>query len=378
MMGGGAEFSLVMVVFPIILLPLTGVFLAATPYLMRRGECFAVTVPDAAAHDPFLRGLKRRYALVMLGLTAVITVITGLLAAFGHAEAAVLVALIAGTLLLCAAGYGLMLFYRRKVQVYKAAQQWTADVQEASVVVGEAPVPCAVSLKWNLLYFPLMLITLAIGVVGYAHMPEQIPQQVNFQGEVSNWMDKSPLVVLFPVLTQAFMAGCFVFSRWSIARSKRPTDPGAPATSALAYGMFARAQSIMLVVSGLMLCLVLGPLMELSFVGVISLGQAGAAVVVLVLVVTVSALAVSAVYGQAGSRVFKRLQASDQLLADKDAHWKLGIFYVNPNDASLFLPERFGIGWTLNFARPAAWALMIGGLLATVVFMVVVFAIAGD
>ena len=41
---------------------------------------------------------------------------------------------------------------------------------------------------------------------------------------------------------------------------------------------------------------------------------------------------------------------------DDDRYWKLGIFYWNHDDASLFVPERFGIGWTINLGRPAAWA----------------------
>ena len=40
-------------------LPLTGALMAATPYLMPKRECFAVTVPDAAVADPYLRRLKR-------------------------------------------------------------------------------------------------------------------------------------------------------------------------------------------------------------------------------------------------------------------------------------------------------------------------------
>jgi uncharacterized membrane protein len=31
-------------------------------------------------------------------------------------------------------------------------------------------------------------------------------------------------------------------------------------------------------------------------------------------------------------------------------YYKLGIFYYNPNDKRVFVPKRFGWGWTLNFA----------------------------
>ena len=160
-------------------------------------------------------------------------------------------------------------------------------------------------------------------------------------------------------------------AHWTILRSKRPSNPSAPATSALAYGMFARAQSILLVAGGLALS-VLGPVMELSFIGVTGLEQAGVFVVALALVIVVGSIVVSLVYGQGGSRVFSRMAASERLLADDDEHWKLGVFYYNPDDASLFLPERFGIGWTMNWARPAVWAIMLAGLVLTVAFVAAV------
>lgn len=70
--------------------------------------------------------------------------------------------------------------------------------------------------------------------------------------------------------------------------------------------------------------------------------------------------------------MFSRMAASERLLADDDEHWKLGVFYYNPDDASLFLPERFGIGWTMNWARPAVWAIMLAGLVLTVAFVAAV------
>ena len=370
MEGNATEFAATMLAFTVALVPLTGIMTIVTPFLMRRGEVFAVTVPDTAAHDPYLRRLKRCYALIMSALTAVLTAV-GAFGAFTGDAGLALAVLCVGMLLLCVGSYGLMLYFRAKVQSYKKEQGWQASARESVAVVGDAPVPRAVSLKWNLLYLPVIAVTLAIGAVGYAQMPDLIPQHMNFQGEVTEYMEKTPFTILVPALIVAFVAACMAFAHWTILRSKRPSNPSAPATSALAYGMFARAQSILLVAGGLALSL-LGPVMELSFIGVIGLGQAGVFVVALALVIVVGSIVVSLVYGQGGSRVFSRMAASERLLADDDEHWKLGVFYYNPDDASLFLPERFGIGWTMNWARPAVWAIMLAGLVLTVAFVVVV------
>ena len=370
MEGNATEFAATMLAFTVALVPLTGIMTIVTPFLMRRGEVFAVTVPDTAAHDPYLRRLKRRYALLMATLTAVLTAV-GAFGAFTGDAGLALAVLCVGMLLLCIGSYGLMLYFRSKVRSYKKEQGWQASARESVAVVGDAPVPRAVSLKWNLLYLPVIAVTLAIGAVGYAQMPDLIPQHMNFQGEVTEYMEKTPFTILVPALIVAFVAACMAFAHWTILRSKRPSNPSAPATSALAYGMFARAQSILLVAGGLALS-VLGPVMELSFIGVIGLEQAGVFVVALALVIVVGSIVVSLVYGQGGSRVFSRMAASERLLADDDEHWKLGVFYYNPDDASLFLPERFGIGWTMNWARPDVWAIMLAGLVLTVAFVAAV------
>lgn len=35
--------------------------------------------------------------------------------------------------------------------------------------------------------------------------------------------------------------------------------------------------------------------------------------------------------------------------------WKWGIIYVNPNDPSIWVEKRSGLGWTLNFAHPVSY-----------------------
>ena len=367
----GYDPAVMMLLLVTLLVPTVGILMALTPFLMRRGEVFAVTVPTAAQTDPFVVALKRRYAAIVGAATALFTAAGIVFSLMGN-ERGIIVVLAGGTIALCAGGYALMLRYRAKMQAYKRSQGWTAEAQEAVAMVGEQPVPRAISLKWSLLYAPVILVTVVIGIVGYSSMPDMIPMHMGFDGTVNRWEPKSPGIVAFPVIIQVFMAGCIMFSPWTILKSKKWAEPGAPATSALAYGLFARAQSIFLVATGVLLTACIGLTFQLSALSVISLGQAAVAVMVAIVPIVVGSIALSVVYGQAGSRVFRSMQGSERLLADDDEHWKLGIFYCNPDDASLFLPERFGIGWTFNLARPAVWALLVGGLLVTVAFIVAV------
>jgi len=71
--------------------------------------------------------------------------------------------------------------------------------------------------------------------------------------------------------------------------------------------------------------------------------------------------------GQGGSRLSaadpKPATASASPVGDRtpDAYWKLGVFYFNPDDSAILVEKRFGLGYSLNFARPTAW--IIVGLL---------------
>ena len=35
------------------------------------------------------------------------------------------------------------------------------------------------------------------------------------------------------------------------------------------------------------------------------------------------------------------------------------MFYADRDDSALFVPKRFGIGWTINLGHPAGWPLLI-------------------
>lgn len=52
---------------------------------------------------------------------------------------------------------------------------------------------------------------------------------------------------------------------------------------------------------------------------------------------------------------FPRAVSGD--LAPDDC-WKAGVFYLNANDQALVVEKRFGMGYTLNLAHPAAWVLL--------------------
>ena len=54
---------------------------------------------------------------------------------------------------------------------------------------------------------------------------------------------------------------------------------------------------------------------------------------------------------------------TDAVFRDDDQYWSGGVFYNNPDDPAVFVPKRFGLGWTMNFGHPQAKLVLIGMLL---------------
>ena len=50
--------------------------------------------------------------------------------------------------------------------------------------------------------------------------------------------------------------------------------------------------------------------------------------------------------------------------------WKWGIVYFNPNDPSVWVEKRFGIGWTLNFAHKESWFIIMMILAIPIAFLI--------
>ena len=285
--------SMSFLVMTVALLPLTGILCVVMPWIQRAGECFAVTVPVSAQSDPRIRGYKMRYTIVMAVLTAAMTALVAGLAAAG-VEGPMMIVFIVSLFVLLGVSFGLMLYYRSKVIALKRESGWQAEGDLRATVIAEKDVPGPVALGWEALNVPVILATLVVSLILYPAMPDKVPMHMDLMGNVNSWTDKGIGVVLFPVLTQAIVLASMIFSHWSIIRSKSATSADAPVSTAYAYGLFAHAQSVLLVALGVLINLAF-ICMPLSFAGILTMGQAALAVGLVALVAVVASIVVSLV-----------------------------------------------------------------------------------
>ncbi len=93
----------------------------------------------------------------------------------------------------------------------------------------------------------------------------------------------------------------------------------------------------------------------------------------LVFVFVLVVIVVLARLGQGGSRmptIDQRLSTtSTDPVGDRtpDRYWRLGVFYFNRDDSAVFVEKRFGLGYSLNFARPTAWIILLLILMAPLI-----------
>ena len=373
-----------MVVITTLMIVLEGAMMAATPWLMPPTECFTVTVPPSAQREPQVRGFKRAYAGVVAASTLAGALVLALLMVRlagvtqpTDAQVNLLTGvLVVATLVPIVVGMACMLHFRTRVRELKRARGWTASAVRAAAMVGEdAPRP--ISLAWYLLYLPLVLGMVVFALSSYDRFPDQIPMNADFTGNVSQYADKSLGSVLFPALTAAFFGLVFTLTHVAMLVSKKPVDPAAPTTSSYAYARFARLQSLAMLVGGLVLSAATGVSFYLAALGTLSLMASATIMIVISLVVVAGFIAVSVFTGQAGGRLAAELRPNDKVARDDDAYWPMGMFYCNADDPSIVVPKRFGVGWTINVARPAAW-LAMGGLIAlTVAFALLIEKVVG-
>lgn len=350
---------------PIVLLGLLSAFM---PYLTRKTECFGVTVPPAAQDDPQIRGIKRAYRNGMLALSALLIAALAFVFAGVGGDADAGGAWFGGAIgVMLLAGFGLYLKLHYAVKRVKAERGWGEQAAQVAVVSVSGRRDF-VSPLWLLTFFVFIAATVIVGVLHYDSMPERVPMHYDFAGNVTSTAPKSVGMLLFAPGIELFMALMLSFAYWGIAKARRQIDASNPEQSLEQSRRFTMAWSAFIVILGVVL-MAMFTCMQLSFVGLLPPSAVGWIAGIPIVLIFVGTAIMTIRYGQGGSRVRVRAAGVAKIIdRDDDRHWKLGQFYVNRDDPSLFVEKRFGIGFTLNFGRPAAW-----------VFMAVIFAfIAGS
>jgi uncharacterized membrane protein len=207
----------------------------------------------------------------------------------------------------------------------------------------------------------------------WGEVPERFPVHWGFDGRPNGWATRSLAGVYGPLILAAVIAATMVLLAWLRQRQARTAGyVHAPAAAEL---RFRRAMQWALLATEYLLVLVAVWTSLLPLAAAASGAAAGppniAPVVAAILIFVVAVTIMLARLGREARRAAAREGvahhgpgAAPLGRRAPESCWKAGMFYVNPDDPSIFVEKRFGIGYTLNFARPVSWLILGLSLLA--------------
>ncbi|HEX4001430.1 MAG TPA: DUF5808 domain-containing protein [Candidatus Acidoferrales bacterium] len=226
-----------------------------------------------------------------------------------------------------------------------------------------APEPTPMPGGWPLQLSPFAILVATSVYVGlhWSDIPDRFPVHWAASGNANGWSVRTPMGVFGPLLFGAVVMAIVAASSYGALHFGRPVH-GSSARSVA--GDFAREMGVFLLSLEFFLAVIF------SFVGLLPLMGNHNPGIIPIAVATVAMLA-ALIFAMARlAKHHARVHAHAAELAPgamQADHWKLGVFYVNRDDSALFVPKRFGIGYTLNFGHVAAWVIMALTLLVPVV-----------
>lgn len=330
------------------------------PYWTRRTESFGVTIPESIYQTNELKKMRRQY-VVLSGIASVlVAILFFVLSSFIHEDNTLALLFTALIFLYILATFFIYLYFHRVMKSLKQRENWGKEKsQQVFISTDFRNQKLTYSNLWFGLSFLITFVTIVITLRYYDRIPDQIPIQYNFDGLVTNWADKSIRSALALPIMSLYLTLLFMFLNAMIAKAKQQISAEKPKESMQQNVVFRRRWSAYLIGTGIGINLLFS---FIQFTIIFSLNAQLVSIVTAAFVILLVgwAIVLSITTGQGGSRVKVADGINGEIIdRDDDKHWKLGMFYFNTQDPALFLEKRFGVGWTINLARPLAWIIFI-------------------
>lgn len=258
----------------------------------------------------------------------------------------------------------LYFYHHVKILQRKREEKWGMNLKQVKTVDLSAREQDEM-LPWYLFIFPI-LITIGLTVYTisqYQLLPDQIPTHWGLNGQPDAFTEKTRISAIQMPLTLLFLQIMFMGIHISTKRSGikiSATNTAASRTRQLTLRKY--SSWLMFVMS--VLITMLFSFFQLTTIHEGLIGEAVTFALPLgfMLLTLIWTILFAIRVGTAGN---KQVMQPEQGIGeyDEDKYWKGGLFYFNKNDPSIFVEKRFGIGWTLNFANPKGYLIVIGPII---------------
>ncbi|HLR64718.1 MAG TPA: DUF5808 domain-containing protein [Pseudogracilibacillus sp.] len=350
------------------LLPLF--LLSFTPYLTKKTDCFGVTIPLDMYDRPEFRKMRKQFTFISFLINLLI--LFGLLFLQARvSESTFMISFIVLIFSLLIIFFILYLPFHQSVKKMKKNEAWIYNYKQKRLIDTEfRKANLAISYKWYLIPFLMIVGTLLYSFIIYDTIPSEIPTHTGPGGHVTYSEKSMTTIILLPII-QLFMLAIFVASQYAITIAKQSLHPANPKGSQEQNKKFRRYWSIFTLLIGIATTALLSYI-QLAMFHDFLFQEQSKVILLFITIVIVSLIILSIRTGQSGSRLNELNSETDHVIeVDEDEHWILGQIYFNRQDPTIFVEKRFGIGWTVNFARPITWIFLLILLLPLALLIVI-------
>ncbi|MBK1809870.1 DUF1648 domain-containing protein [Clostridium sp. YIM B02505] len=339
-----------------------------TPKMTRKDIIFGILIPLDRAKDKEIEAATKSYYANITIFTVVMAVLYFIAQNIIFSSPAVL---IVGVFLIIFGYFFIFLRANNRVKVYKAENNLLANKKQVVYVNTEMSQKlrstAVLSVYWFMIPALIAISNLILPLMKYEQLPSKIGIHWNIYGVADNFIEKSMGAVVTNGMVPLVLVGILAFANYSIAISKNKIDSAQPMSSSQKLYKFKRFNSIMLFSITILLSSLI-TLFNLNSLNIISvdLGKITPLLIVAFVFVIFVPIVLTFKLGQGGSKLKTPTNEEvDNTVSnvDDDIFWKLGSIYYNPNDPSLFVEKRFGVGWTLNFGNKIAIVISVGLLI---------------
>ncbi|BBH22678.1 membrane protein [Paenibacillus baekrokdamisoli] len=332
-----------------------GALVILVPLLGTQSNLFGVVVPAANRLEPGIRSLKRSY--IIQSIFAIIGgIAAGVLAGWltgGITQVIVPTALtveLVGLLLVNARHY-------RAAARMKINNGWEQPVETRRVAsLKFRSQRLVLANGWYLVHLGIVIVSVVFAALQWDRIPETLITHYNGSFEPDRYASKSFGSVFMLNIIQLLMIVLFIGTNFITRIAKQQLDPSQAAESMDKEQKFRFTSSVFLYGLSLLIILLFSYIQG-SIIYEWSMDILKVVMIALPVVILGSVIVLILYLHRKG------ITHNTWGASNEEKHWKGGgAFYYNADDPALFVPKRFGIGWTVNMARPSSW-LVVGAII---------------
>lgn len=357
----------------ILLIGIIGIMLllqVMLPFIVKRTVVFGVTVPVEHIRDAHLLRFKKIYAAVTAILSvagiALFFIITGTM---DLPEDRLIASGILLPFIIIFISMALYAYFHMRVVRYKRESQWFKGRRQIRVSELTSRSKDEM-LPWYFFLFPIVIGAglIVFTMMNYQLFPDQLPTHWGPNGEPDAFTAKTRISVLTMPFVLLLMSTMFLAIHELTRNSGIKLSAGnIPASKVRQFRLRKYSSWFLFFISMATAMLFSFLHIKTAYEDLLSGSLLLFAPLAFSVLVFLGAVLMAVKVGKADSDLDRTTiidEGGDTVNEDDDSHWIGGIFYFNREDPSFLVEKRFGVGWTVNFARPAGYLLILAPIVA--------------